>query len=217
MKDFLLALALESADDFTKHLPPMPLKTMDECVDLRPPLALVLKVIGEDRLPSWLRKPLTYWQGPKPNVKEPCEGHFANLVIPSAWTAKLTKIAKANHVTMNGLLSALFLAAESSIAQAQEYSGKTENGGAIPIKYLFPVARAVRDIAKVSADQVGVFLVGNERIFNILPNMLTNHQIPSEFWKLAQDVTTSAREDVRDSIQYTGLLNFIPTPYCALS
>lgn len=206
LKDFILALSNENSSigSFDTLLPKTPLVILDQQVDMRPPVALVLSVIGEDSLPSWLRKPLTYWQGPKPNISEPCEGHFATLTVSPKLTKALLSIAKEKQVSMNGLISTIFLDAEVLLVKDIE---QKKDDDLISIKYLFPVGRGIRELGNISQDQVGVYITGSEHIAEVNARTLSD---PDLFWKLAKQITQFPRFGVQESLDFTGLLNFLP-------
>ncbi len=209
---------MNNFQEMCNALPVLPLVVMDERIDMRPPLHLVATKVTEDRLPKWLRKPLLFWQGPKPNVKDPCEGHFATVTVPPLLTERLLRAAKAHKVTMNGLLSTILLAAEAALAleEVSVDAPKTKRVDNILLKYLFPLGRGTRSLCDVGLDQTGAFIAASEHVINVPSNLLqlatTDSSESNQFWKLAQVVTESARRDgVRDALDFLSLLNFIPT------
>ncbi len=189
---------------FDNLLPKNPLVILDQQIDMRPPLSLVLAKVGEDSLPAWLRKPLTYWQGPKANITQPCEGHFATLIIPPKFTKSLLAIAKQHEVTLNGLLSTIFIDAEVLLVKEIEQKKEEES---ISIRYLFPIGHGIRTLSKISSDQVGNFIAASEHITTVNTSTFSD---PAFFWTFAKQITLSARVGVRETLDFIGLLGFLP-------
>ncbi len=196
-----------NVDDYKEMLSllsPLPLLSMEDVLDVRPPLGLIMSVFIEDILPLWLRKIPHFWQGPTPNVTDPVEGHLATIVVPPVIVTKLIKVAKDHGVTLHGLLSSILLTAEAQLVQRDNEVVECS----VPLKFLFPMGRGTRQLANISCEHVGNFFAGGERIFNIYTDVSTSNN--AEFWKTAKDITECARNGVREALDFLGLLNFLP-------
>jgi hypothetical protein len=191
-------------------LPPLPLVFMDEKIDMRPPLGTVLEVVGEDALPASLRQQPIFYQGPLPIPTTPSEieGHVATIHLPPALFRRLVSLAKAHRVSLHGLISAVLLFVEA--AHTQNHTTKTSDvSSSMKLKFAFPMGKAVRHLAKVSNEQVGLFITAKDLILDI-PTTTTGLHHDLTFWSIAKQLTHEARESPRHSLDMLGLINFLP-------
>jgi hypothetical protein len=200
-------------------LTPEPLLLMDEWLDLRPTLSDVLSILPAELFPAWFKKKeVPFWQGPgsggdKGSVVP--ETHFAALTFPPAFLTALQAHAKQHHMTIHALLSAITMLVTANIAAE---SGSGSGGATVPLKFAYPIGKAVRDLMQANlspshhrADRgVGTFIASTDSVFDV---PTTTSVSASQITAMAKQFTTRFQDTsavVRHSLDFLGLLTFLP-------
>jgi len=191
---------------------------LDGSVDLRPPLMTVLRVVGADLL-SLPPNTRTFYQGPGSSSSAVTSAstatgvsgtsghsHMASFSLPPARMRALLAAARARGVTLQGLLGATFMQAAAVIAAEEEDEDEED---VEDIKLFYPLGHAVRRLASVSADAVGVFIASSE--YSAPRDTLADSgSDEAALWTLANSLSKHAKSDFRPSLDMLGLLDFLP-------
>lgn len=207
MKDLIQGLAVDDSEISSK-LTPLPYVILDEVIDLRPPVYTVVTVLLDDIIPSFLKPKPEFWVGPVPKVPiDSTEGHFSTVTLPATIFHQLKKIAKTQNVSVNGLLTSVSMVAEAELIR-QLYPADIKSDGTVQLKFYCPTGKAVRQIGKVSMDQVGNFVMTAEEVYTLPATATTTNY--NYMWKLAAELTEIGKKDISSNLDFLGLLNFLP-------